>query len=289
VNYNPSNGSYSYYEISSNTIDVYPTTPDPTAGAVNNVIPTDTGAVFYLNLPVPTTGHHAIIIVCQDGANIFRNNNIATNPYPFSIPGVFSITGNSAVNTSNLGDTTFYRKYYYFFYNMSIELQNCPGPRASVVASVATPPTISLVGKQLTSTVTTGNQWYLNDTAIAGGTGNTQELLTPGVYTDTVTDASGCVLGSNAIAYAPGVGDINLSVTPNPNKGVFNVQFFNSTNSPVGIIVYNAIGQRVYTQSYPAFNGFFSKQVNVFNVGQGVYFVQILLGSKSYIQRILIE
>ena len=289
VNYNPSNGSYSYYELSSNTIDVYPTTPDGYGGAITNPIPGDTGAVYYLNLPVPTTGNHAIIIVCQDGANIFRNNNIANNPYPFSIPGVFSITGNSAVNTSNLGDTTFYRKYYYFFYNMSIELQNCPGPRASVVASVATPPTITLVGKQLTSSISTGNQWYLNDTAIAGANAKTQELLSPGVYTDTVTDASGCKLGSNAIGYSPGAGDINLSVTPNPNKGVFNVQFFNNNNAPASINVYSDIGQRVYTQSYPAFNGFFSKQVNIFNVGPGVYFVQILVGSKSYIQKILKE
>jgi hypothetical protein len=290
VNYDPTSGSYSYYELSSNTIDVYPTTPDPGSGAITGVISSDTGAVYYLNLPVPTIGKHSIIIVCQDGANIFRNNNITSNPYPFSIPGVFSITGNSAVDQTNLKDTTFYRKYYYFFYNMSIELQNCPAPtRSSVIASVATPPTITLVGKQLSSSVATGNQWYLNDTAIAGATAKTQELLSPGVYTDTVTDVSGCTLGSNAIVYSPGSGDINLSVTPNPNKGVFNVQFFNNTNSAASINVYSDIGQRVYTQSYPAFNGFFSKQVNLFNVSHGIYFVQILVGSKSYMQRILID
>ncbi len=289
VNYNPANGSYSYYEISSNTIDVYPTTPDPQGGAVDRIIASDTGAVFYLNLPVPTTGKHAIIIVCQDGANIFRNNNISSNPYPFSVPGVFSITGNSAVNTSNTADTTFYRRYYYFFYNLSVTLTNCPTSRVAVVAKTGTAPVISLVGQQLTSSIASGNQWYLNDTAITGATGKTQDLLTPGKYTDTVRDASGCVLGSNVIVYSPGSGEIGLSIAPNPNKGVFNLQFFTTTAANVNIAVYNAIGQRVYSSAYPGFSGFFSKQINVYNVGAGVYFVQVLIGSKSYVHRILIE
>ena len=287
VNFN-SDGSYSYYPITSNTIDVYPTTPNPQAGAVTGNNASDTGAVFFLNLPVPTTGDQAIIIDCQDGATIFRNNSITGNPYPFSIPGVFAITGNSAVNTSNANDTTFYRAYYYFFYDMQIQLTNCPGPRVPIVATTATPPVITLDGKILRSNVAQGNQWYLNDTAIAGATGQTDTVAAPGVYKDVVTDNAGCQLNSNEITYSAG-GDIGLFVAPNPNNGQFLVQFFLSSSNNVSLSILNAIGQNIYNESHPNFSGAYSKQLDLVNISGGVYFVRVTVGNKNYVKKIIIR
>ena len=288
VNYNASNGSYSYFPISSSLIDVYPTTPNPQSGQIDGNFATDTGAVFYLNLPVPTTGNHAIIIDCQDGANIFRNNNISPNPYPFAIPGVFSINGNSAVNPSNTADTTFYRKYYYFFYDLTIQLVNCPSPRVPVVANTATPPTITLNDKTLTSSSAIGNQWYLNDSAIAGATGQSQLITLPGAYKDVVTDANGCTLESNQIVYTAG-SDIGLTVGPNPNSGQFKVQFFIAETANVSISLLNVLGQRVYSSEYPDFSGVFSNQVDVENLSAGIYILKIQVGSKTYAQKLLIK
>jgi len=86
--------SYSYTPLTSSTINVYPTTPTPTpantdgsTSSINNAA--DTGAVYSLNLSIPTAGDHIIIIDCQSGASIFRNNGINNNPYPISLSNIF--------------------------------------------------------------------------------------------------------------------------------------------------------------------------------------------------------
>jgi hypothetical protein len=290
VNINRSTGSYSYFPISENTLNVYATTPSkPILGNnINN--PADTGAVFYLGLPVPTAGNHSIIIECQDGASIFRNNNISPNPYPFSIPGVFSFTGNSAVNTSDTTDKTFFEKYYYFFYNTSLRFANCPSPRVAIAASTATAPQISLVGSLLSSNIASGNQWYFNDTAIAGATGQTDSALRFGTYQDFVTDSVGCVIGSNKIVFAAGgTGDISLRVSPNPSNGLFLVQFSVSSAADVHLSILNALGQRIYAADYPNFSGIFSNQIYAGNVGPGMYVLKIQVGNKNYIKKLIIN
>jgi Subtilase family/GEVED domain/Secretion system C-terminal sorting domain/Ig-like domain CHU_C associated len=276
VDFNASTGAYSYYPISSNTLNVYPTTPTTPALGVNINNAADTGAIYYLNLPVTTPGNHVVIIDCENGASIFRNNNLTSNPYPLTIPGVFSITGNSAIDQTTPTDTTFYQKYYYFFYDMNIQLVNCPGPRVPVVASTATPPVITLNGKVLTSSIATGNQWYLNDTAIAGATGQTDTIITPGVYTTVVTDSIGCSLTSNQILYSP-------------NNGQFKISFYVSATQDVGISLLNTLGQRIYTSSYPGFSGVFSNQMYLPNLSAGVYFLKIQVGSKSYVEKIVVD
>ena len=288
ADFNATTGAYSYFPISSNTIDVFPTTPNPAPGAVTGNNASDTGAVYYLNLQVPAAGDHAIIIDCQDGATIFRNNNITPNPYPFALPGVFSITGNSAVNTSNAKDTTFYQGYYYFFYDMQLQLANCPGPRVPVVATTATAPVITLNGKILTSNIASGNQWYLNDSLLVGSTGQNDTITAPGAYKDVVTDALGCSISSNQIIYSPG-NDIGLVAAPNPSNGQFTLQFYIGSSNDVSVDIYNAIGQRFYSSDNPNFTGLFTQQINLENASAGVYFLSVRVGSKKYAKKIVIK
>ena len=139
ADYDSCTGSFSYFPISENMIDVYPTTPNPSRVASSVNSPADTGAVYLLNLAVPTPGDHVIIVIGEDSAFLFRNNNIATNPYPMGIPGVFTITGNSAIDASNCTDTGFYQKYYYFLYDTRITFNKCASPRVPVVAKTPAP------------------------------------------------------------------------------------------------------------------------------------------------------
>lgn len=133
--FNSQTGSYSYLPISSTTINAYATTPAPQAGPVNGNNAADTGAVFYLNLPVPTAGNHVIIIDCQGQATIFRNTSITTNPYPFSASNVFSITGNSATNMQDTTSINYFQQFYYFLYNLKVKTNNCPSARVPIVAT----------------------------------------------------------------------------------------------------------------------------------------------------------
>jgi len=288
VNYDTTSGSYQYYPYSSTTLNVYPTTPIPIpAGTSGNPIQ-DTGAIYYLNLPVPVAGDHAIIIDCENGANIFRNNNITNNPYPVGIPDAFTITGNSALMP---GQPTLYQQYYYFFYNMQLVLNNCAGPRTPVLAKTGTPPVISISGNILSSTPAVAYQWYRNNIIIANATKQTDTAIISGAYTVVATDSIGCPSTSNQINYTAtgGVGAIQLKVSPNPNSGQFRLQFETSTTSNVYITMINTLGQKVYESSYPNFSGFFDNQINVGYLSSDIYYVKVQVGSNSYIQKVVIR
>lgn len=294
VNFNNSTGSYSYFPISSTTIDVYPTTPTPQAGDVPGNTAADTGAVYLLNLPVPFDGDHAIIVQCADGANIFRNNNLVSNPYPAGVPNVFTITGNSAINTTNTSDLTYYQKFYYFFYDMRLRLPNCPGPRTAVVATTATAPVITLAGNILTSSAATGNNWYRNGLMI-GATDQTFTTNLSGNYSVIVKDGFGCSLESNQINFTPtdvvdvDGNEIALAVCPNPNRGEFNLQFEVKVKRDLQIDLINLLGQKVYQRAQPGFIGKYSQEVNVGKLLPGVYFLKIQHGTSIYVKKVLIR
>ncbi len=295
-NFNPLTGNYNFTTISSTTIDVYATTPDPQPGTVNVNNPLDTGAIFYLNLPVPTPGNHAIIIQSLNGATIFRNNGIAPSPaiYPFSIPNIISITGNSAANTADTSDATFFQRFYYFLYDMKVKLASCPAVRIPVVATTAVAPVISLVGNTITSTTSTGNQWYLNNVLIAGATGKTYTATQSGLYKVTSSE-NGCSLTSNEINFASTpVVDVNgtqiaLIASPNPNHGKFYVQFEVKGRDKLIISLVNTVGQKVYKSEYPDFTGKFSKQLDAGRISAGLYILKIEHNNKVYIKKLLVD
>ncbi|HTQ27392.1 MAG TPA: S8 family serine peptidase [Puia sp.] len=288
VDFNPATGGYSYYPISSNTINVYPTTPTPPVLGANVNNASDTGAIYFLNLPVPTAGNHVIIIDCENGASIFRNNNLTSNPYPVGVPGVFTITGNSAIDQSNSADTTFYHKYYYFFYDMKIQLVNCPGPRVAVQAATPTTPVITVNGNVLSSSVAAGNQWYLNDSLIAGATGQSYTATRDGLYYAMIGDTSGCIIKSNQILYSPD-NDIAFWIWPNPNNGVFKYSFVTTQAEDVSVSIVNTLGQRLYNSSNSGVSGVFNGDVYLPGLSTGVYYFKLRVGSKSYVKKFVVN
>jgi hypothetical protein len=285
ADYDSCTGEFSYFPISSNTIYVYPTTPTPSRVASSINTPTDTGAVFLLNLPVPTPGDHVLIVVCEDSAFLFRNNNITANPYPTGLPGIFTITGNSAINTTNCRDKNFYQKYYYFLYDTRVTLYKCASPRVPVIAKTATDAVITRIGNILSSNYTTGKQWYFNDTLIAGSTGATDSLKGPGRYKTVVTDSVGCILVSNEYLYTPG-NDIGFIVSPNPNRGIFNLQFYQTEVDKAAIRVVDINGKIIYDRQYQNIKGSFNQLINLGVISTGMYIVQLEVQSRKYIQKI---
>jgi Subtilase family/GEVED domain/Secretion system C-terminal sorting domain len=286
ANYDSCTGAYSYFPISSTTIDVYPTTPNPSTTPSSLNSPLDTGAVFLLNLPVPTPGNHVLIVIGEDSAFLFRNNNIPTNPYPVGIPGVFTITGNSAINTANCKDTGFYQKYYYFLYDTRITLNKCPSPRVAIVAKTPAPVTITQSGTQLVSNYASGNQWYYNDTLIVGALQDTFTVRGAGTYKDVVSDSVGCSLVSNDFVFTPS--GIGLRVKPNPNQGAFHLVFYVTQASNTEVRIYDLNGKQLYEQYLPNFSGSFDQYVNLGQVASGIYVAQVQTNGKKYTNKFMV-
>jgi hypothetical protein len=287
ADYDSCTGSYSYFPISTNTIDVYPTTSTPSRVPTSVNSPSDTGAVFLLNLAVPTPGDHVLIVLAQDSAFLFRNNNISKNPYPIGIPGVFTFTGNSAINTADCTDTGFYHAYYYFFYDTRITLNKCPSPRIAIKAKTPAPATITRIGITLSSNYASGNQWYFNGNVIPGATKQVDTLGAPGPYKVVVNDSTGCTLVSEEYNYVPG-NDIGLIVKPNPNNGVFTIQFYQTSTQDVDLRVLDINGKLLYKLQHPNFRGSFSQTINLGVVSAGVYVLQLQVGSQKYVRKIAV-
>lgn len=285
TNLDTASGSYSYSAISSTTIDAYATNPNPQAGSITGNPTSDTGAIFHLGLSVPTAGKHSIIVVSDGNASLFRNNNITAQPYPFTLPGIFSITGNSALSTTN---PSLYQQYYYFFYDMLVRTTGCPSARTAVAASNSAAPIISLDGNILTSTQAAQYQWYINDSLLKGHTSRTDTANVTGIYTVVATDAFGCTQTSNAISYNQGKGAIYLSTHPNPSKGVFLINFITGKTANIDIFLYNVLGQQVYHRYLGNTAGVYSYLVNDPSLAAGIYMLKVQVGKDAYSDKILV-
>ncbi len=288
------NGQLEYYipALSSTTIDVYATSPTAATGSRDND-PADSGAIFYINLPLPAGKHVIIDTVVDasadktaiDNATLFRNNNVTGNPYPFTIPNVISITGNSAVSDTN---ANLYQSYYYYLYNMQIQTADCISDRAAIVASSVPTPTISLSGNTLVSSADSANQWYFNGSKIPNATDKTLTAGATGSYTVTVSNNSGCVLTSDPYNLIAAGDLIGLSVWPSPvTTGQMNVSFDAGTTGHFGIELFDLLGRKCFVQNYSA-TGFFNTEINVGNISTGMYILSVKIGNKSYRKQILI-
>ena len=293
--FDPNNNTYSFTRLASTILTVTATNPNPQPGDVSGNPADDTGAVYYLNLPVNETGDHILIVnSSQNGATIFRNNNISGTTYPISIPNVMSITGNS-VNIRDPNENV--NPFYYYFYDMKIRTgTSCPSDRVELVVPDAATPVVTKVGDELVSNVSgVTMQWFKDNVGINGATSARYKPIESGIYKIVVVDALGCQKTSADIqvtitALPPEViaREIKLSLSPNPNKGVFNLSFEVKEKADLAIELLNSAGQRVFRQSYPGFNGVFSKQMNVGNVNDGYYVLKILHNKKTYLQKVIV-
>jgi len=289
-------GEYSYIPIDTATLDVYATVANPDTAQQVNVAAgnnSDTGATFLMNMPIPNPGSYIIIFNCNNYASAFLNANIATNPYPLTVPGVFSITGNDFRDYGKADSVTYSQKFYYPFYNIGFRLDGCPSSsRTAVTATSEAAPVITRQGQTLVSSVSTGNQWYLNDSLLSDSTSQVITPTLPGLYYTVVDDTTtGCMLYSDTLTYLPDSGTANerigLKVGPVPSPGYFNVSFYMSTSADLDIAFYDVLGQKVWEQDYGTFTGAFSQQLNT-TLASGIYFMKIYFGGATYQYPVLV-
>jgi len=101
-------------------------------------------------------------------------------------------------------------------------------------------PFIVQQGNTLVSSIGNAYQWYLNDTILAGDTSSTITPAENGNYTVDITGSNGCLTMSAYFAYPisgiqPVAGAWDVSLYPNPNNGVFVIQFSDNTTREVAV------------------------------------------------------
>lgn len=203
-----SSTGFSYYDFGGPSINVYATHPTPQAGTITVNDASDTGAIYYVGMSLPSAGaivSYAIRATTSDNnMNLFRNNNLSTTNslYPFTTtPNIVSLTGNS-VQASSSAST--YPAFYYYFYDMKLKTVDDVSERAAVVATQASLPTITIVGAAQDSLLTNAVnniQWYLDGSVLNGAITNKIKPLVSGTYSLSGTTSSGCTLTSNGLVF----------------------------------------------------------------------------------------
>ena len=80
----------------------------------------------------------------------------------------------------------------------------------------------------------------------------------------------------------------DLAIYPNPNNGIFTVQFNSTSNNEVKIGVHDVRGRQIFDKTYQN-NGLFNQSLNLNNVQSGVYFVTVQDGSRKTMKKIIVE
>ncbi|MDP4588103.1 MAG: T9SS type A sorting domain-containing protein, partial [Flavobacteriales bacterium] len=135
------------------------------------------------------------------------------------------------------------------------------------------------------------------DVTVTGGTGDltyswsgpngfTSDLedltdLEIGDYTLTVTDENGCEVSTAAVSVLVGIGEllnnVALSVYPNPNNGVFTLNIEGLNGEAVNFDVVDAIGKTVASEQFNSVNASFQHQMDLSNLENGLYYLNIQL------------
>jgi hypothetical protein len=152
-------------------------------------------------------------------------------------------------------------------------------------------PTITQNGAVLTSSATTGNEWFYNGNAIAGATGQSYTTTKNGNYTVKVT-VKGCTSVSNIFIVNTGIGNesnVNaLSVFPNPSDGLITVSFTIHDKSAYKVEVKNVLGQVVFKDELTDYNGTYSKMINLQQYGKGTYTITLMGDNHVLAKKIIV-
>lgn len=144
-------------------------------------------------------------ILCTSTPNLFRDGGTTAPdlPYPYTLAGVFSITGNPANDVA----------YYYYFYDWEVKtISDCSSARVPVTATIETQADVTLSVSASTTSICTGDnvtftatgsnggttpnyQWFVNSVSVQNGTSptySTTSLTNGAVVTCTLTSSLSC-------------------------------------------------------------------------------------------------
>ncbi|HCW05851.1 MAG TPA: hypothetical protein DGG95_00605, partial [Cytophagales bacterium] len=151
-----------------------------------------------------------------------------------------------------------------------------------------TPSGLNTSTPTLTSSSSSGNQWFDNGTAIAGAINQTYHATTSGSYTVQVT-SNGCT-GPLSDAYALAITGIEaansdaLHLYPNPVDHQLNIEWGTFTpNSLVEVRIYDLLGRLVSTYTLNTNE----KWLEVGHLSTGQFIFQAIQGNQLSTQRFI--
>lgn len=81
---------------------------------------------------------------------------------------------------------------------------------------------------------------------------------------------------------------VDFAMSPNPNKGYFNVQFECDSTKSVTVFVHDISGRKVYDKTFDK-SPYFNQNIQLSKTSLGLYFVTIINGDKRIVKKILVN
>jgi hypothetical protein len=164
------------------------------------------------------------------------------------------------------------------------------GSIAVTVNPAPAKPTITRVGNQLSSSVSSGNQWYLDGVQIAGANTQTITATANGSYIVKVTNTYNCSATSDALNFV-GVKELvyipEIKIYPNPSDGLFNIQINNAAQTNLKFTVTDLAGKVIIQQqAIQASAGLYQETIHLEGAAKGIYLLHISNGDYQTTLRI---
>jgi hypothetical protein len=256
--------AYTGQVVSMTSLSVQPTrtTPSNEIGAVDD--PSDSGREYVLNLAIPKPGTYRVRISYEDGATVYRNSGNTSNPYPYTIPGIMSISTTSVAYPETY-------LYYYWLYNLKVESLGCKSAIEVVPFQQRSNPLVDITyeDNETSITLNAGNEgasylWSTNETS------QTITVTRSGTYVVTVTDAWGCKTTESITVT---VTDVNpevvlpITVYPNPSSQFINID----SDTPVKVEVFNINGMLIKRFNEPSI----AHKIDVSSFAPSTYLIRV--------------
>ena len=252
------------------------------------LIASDTQNVV-LNFHVPAGYGYQLGI--QDGSTVrlFRNQSGAN--YPYTIPGLLSITGSDAGPG-----------YYYYFYNWQVRKDPCASIRVPIKVSVQSKPIALFTYALADQTVTFSNstagtnvtyEWLFGDGTTSAEVNPVHEYATAANYTVTLIacTADCCDTISKVIAMVTGVPAVNnnirIFVSPNPFTNLLEINYSGSNGTMMKIELTDLIGRILVSKTGYIPGGDQHLELNTKQLLSGVYLVHILENGKTQTYKVV--
>jgi hypothetical protein len=79
-----------------------------------------------------------------------------------------------------------------------------------------------------------------------------------------------------------------MKVFPNPSSGIFQLSCFLNETCDLTMNITDAKGQRVHSEYFSSCKGNFSKNIDLGKNAKGIYFVELVVGSKRLIKKLVV-
>lgn len=149
-------------------------------------------------------------------------------------------------------------------------------------------PVITSSGNLLSSNISTGNQWFLNGTAIPGATGQTWQAVASGTYWDVVSSGvCSSDTSNNIYLVMTGIPDIQRKpvITPVPNQGRFSIGLSTFPGYQFEFSIYNPMGICVWRKKCTGSE----TDVNLGSITAGLYVLRITGNDADYRVPFIVE